>query len=77
MEEYTMNVNFDYDLCTNCGICVRSCPIDVIRVHSETKKVTAIYDQDCMLCKMCEYDCPQNCIFIAPNKQITHILSWG
>ncbi len=72
-----LTVNIDYDLCTNCGICVRSCPVDVIRVDPATKVVTATFDQDCMLCKLCVYDCPENCIHIDPGKQIGHILSWG
>jgi len=73
----SMNVNIDYDLCTNCGICVRSCPVDVIRIEPKTKMVASVYDQDCMLCKLCEYDCPEECIVIEPSKQVTHILSWG
>ena len=77
MKNYPLNVNIDYDLCTNCGICIRSCPVDVIRVDRQTKLVTSIYDQDCMLCKLCVYDCPEDCIVIAPDKQVAHILSWG
>ena len=77
MKTIPLNVNIDYDLCTNCGICVRSCPVDVIRIPKDTKIVASVYDNDCMLCKLCEYDCPENCIHIAPGKQITHILSWG
>lgn len=77
LDQIALNVNIDYDLCTNCGICVRSCPVDVIRIDPETKMVASVFDQDCMLCKLCEYDCPEDCIEIAPGKQVAHILSWG
>ncbi|MFK7804707.1 MAG: ferredoxin family protein [Anaerolineae bacterium] len=77
MKSLPLNVNIDYDLCTNCGICVRSCPVDVIRIEPESKIVASVYDHDCMLCKLCEHDCPEDCIIIDPSKQVAHIMSWG
>ena len=70
-------VHIDYTKCTNCGICVRSCPVDVLRISPVTQWLEATYWEDCMLCKLCEVDCPYDAIHISPDKPLHHILSWG
>jgi NADPH-dependent glutamate synthase beta subunit-like oxidoreductase/NAD-dependent dihydropyrimidine dehydrogenase PreA subunit len=35
------------------------------------------YSDDCMLCIYCERDCPQQAIYVSPEKKITPLLAWG
>jgi len=67
----------DLELCNGCGICVNSCPMDVIRMDEEGKKAIIKYPEDCMLCGLCEEDCSENAISISPGKTSPLILSWG
>ena len=71
------NVHIDYRKCTNCAICIRSCPVDVLRINPHTRWLEATFWQDCMLCKLCEVDCPEDAIHITPDKILRHSLSWG
>lgn len=51
----------------DCGICVESCPTDVIRLDPGTRKTYIAYGQDCCVCFLCEMDCPVNAIYVAPS----------
>ena len=66
----------DPELCTGCGECVDSCPMDVIRMDKENQKAVIKYPEDCMLCLFCELDCPENAIYVSPEKQGVP-MSWG
>lgn len=46
----------DYDKCTHCGLCYRSCKFDAI-----TKDIV-IKSNSCEGCKVCEYVCPVDAI---------------
>ena len=67
----------DPELCNGCGICVNSCPMDVIRMDKESKKAVIRYPEDCMLCEFCSSDCPVDAITITPVKESPLIVSWG
>ena len=67
----------DHDLCTGCGICVNSCPMDVIRMDEEENKAIIKYQEDCMLCEFCVLDCPVDAIYVSPEKHSPLIVSWG
>jgi ferredoxin-type protein NapH len=45
--------------CTKCGICLRSCPVQVKEVYEEKKK-TRIDPHDCTLCYRCVEMCPEH-----------------
>ncbi len=67
----------DHELCNGCGICVNSCPMDVIRMDEESKKAVIQYPEECMLCEFCSTYCPTNAIYLTPRKESPLIISWG
>jgi NAD-dependent dihydropyrimidine dehydrogenase PreA subunit len=58
----------DIELCNGCRICVDSCPMDVIRFDEETEKASIRYREDCIACYNCENDCPNNAIYVSPQR---------
>jgi NAD-dependent dihydropyrimidine dehydrogenase PreA subunit len=66
----------DSVLCNGCGICVTSCPVDVIRMDEEGKKAIIKYPEDCMCCNHCELDCPVNAIYVSPAKFAPIMVAW-
>lgn len=66
----------DSNLCNGCGICVDSCPMDVIRMDEEGKKAIIKYSEDCMCCAYCELDCPAGAIYVSPEKYAPLMVSW-
>jgi NAD-dependent dihydropyrimidine dehydrogenase PreA subunit len=72
-----MVATIDLELCNGCGICVNSCPCDVIRMDKKNKKATIKYPEDCMLCELCANDCPTKAIKVLPVKTQQLLLSWG
>jgi NAD-dependent dihydropyrimidine dehydrogenase PreA subunit len=67
----------DTERCIGCGICVESCPMDVIRMDDSTQKAVIKYPDDCQLCGFCEIDCPENAIYVSPEKKVPYLTSWG
>lgn len=67
----------DHELCKGCGICVDSCCMDVIRIDEESQKAIIKYPDDCMCCFYCELDCPENAIYVSPEKFMPLIVGWG
>ncbi len=57
----------DEELCNGCGLCLDSCPMDVIRLNEVTEKAFIAYGGDCATCYMCEMDCPTHAIYVSPE----------
>lgn len=56
----------DEDLCNGCGVCIESCPMDVIRLDERKEKAHIKYLGDCTVCFLCEMDCPMDAIYVSP-----------
>lgn len=67
----------DTDRCTGCGICVESCPMDVLRMDDERRKAIIRYRDDCMFCRWCMIDCPTEAISADYEEEPHLITSWG
>lgn len=64
----------DYEVCSDCGECYDTCPLDVYdRVGS---KYYIAHREDCMACFLCEIDCPQDCIYIGPERSRPVVLPY-
>jgi NAD-dependent dihydropyrimidine dehydrogenase PreA subunit len=57
----------DEKLCNGCGVCLDSCPMDVIRLNEVTEKAFIAFGGDCHTCYMCEMDCPTDAIYVSPE----------
>jgi len=52
------------ELCTGCGICEDSCPLDVIYMNEEGSRPIIKYPEECWHCGSCRQDCPEEAITI-------------
>lgn len=52
------------ELCTGCGICEDSCPLDVIYMNEEESRPIIKYPEECWHCGSCRQDCPEEAITI-------------
>ncbi|MDH5447658.1 MAG: ferredoxin family protein [Candidatus Bathyarchaeota archaeon] len=64
-----MKVYIDYNRCKGDGLCVDLCPVDVfeIKIISQQPRKTktiVINDEICILCRICEINCPNQAIKI-------------
>jgi NAD-dependent dihydropyrimidine dehydrogenase PreA subunit len=68
----------DSMLCNGCGVCVSSCPADVLRIDTVSKKAVIRYPQECVTCCWCYVECPQDAILISPVVSTSPLFtSWG
>ncbi len=61
-------LTIDFDACVGCGMCLKHCPLDALRIVD--KKVTIDRDA-CGICAACVDVCPQKCIIIAEMEMPT------
>jgi NAD-dependent dihydropyrimidine dehydrogenase PreA subunit len=65
-------------LCNGCGICVKSCPADVIKMDKNDKKAVIRYPEDCVVCCWCFVECPEAAVFISVVVKTSPLFtSWG
>ena len=68
----------DTDLCTSCGLCVKSCPADVLRMNMETKKAVVAYQEECVVCGWCVAVCRFDAVKLSTETlTIPLFTSWG
>lgn len=53
-----MAVTINGELCTACGVCADTCPVEAIKIEA-----TAVVNEDeCIECGACVSDCPSEAI---------------
>ena len=62
-----MELIFNTDWCTGCGICVAFCPKKVLEIKNG-KSVLA-KEEECIKCGICELRCPDYAIFVREVEQ--------
>lgn len=50
----------DQNMCTGCGLCVNTCPVNAIKIESKLNSQNALIDSEkCIKCNRCHSSCPQ------------------
>ena len=57
----------DYENCCDCTLCFEVCPMDVFRLLNNRMAYIA-YQSDCMCCYLCELTCPEDAVFVNPQR---------
>jgi 2-oxoglutarate ferredoxin oxidoreductase subunit delta len=58
----------DRDWCKGCGICAAFCPKKVLEIDAQGKAV-AVRPEDCIVCHLCEYRCPDLALEVHEAKE--------
>ncbi len=59
-------LEIDINACVFCGLCVRKCPADALKVSRDPKSWT-LDPYRCIVCGYCVEGCPKKCLSM--NKQ--------
>lgn len=57
----------DKEWCKGCGICVALCPKKVLELD-EHEKAEAVRPEDCIVCRLCEFRCPDLAVEVHSGK---------
>lgn len=57
IQSLSQDVTRDEDKCTDCGVCVASCPTEALVVDPKTRKVI-FNNEKCIACEICLKICP-------------------
>jgi NAD-dependent dihydropyrimidine dehydrogenase PreA subunit len=72
------NMRIASELCNGCGLCVNSCPADVLRMDKDSKKAVVRYPEECVVCCWCYVECPEEAVFISAEVKMSPLFtSWG
>jgi NAD-dependent dihydropyrimidine dehydrogenase PreA subunit len=55
--------------CTQCNLCVRTCPAKVFDAVPGAAPVIA-RQKDCLTCYVCELHCPVDALYVAPDADL-------
>ncbi|MHA1297828.1 MAG: 4Fe-4S dicluster domain-containing protein [Candidatus Helarchaeota archaeon] len=57
-----VKIEINFNSCTGCGTCVDTCPVGVYQIDETIGKTKIIAIKECLDCKACEVQCPEECI---------------
>ncbi|MEK1897658.1 MAG: 4Fe-4S binding protein [Rhizobium sp.] len=64
----------DTDTCTDCNLCVRVCPTNVLEAMPEGPP-RILRQESCQTCFMCEAYCPVGALYVAPDAEVVDLLT--
>lgn len=56
--------------CIKCGICARSCPLDIITIHKDKSEPVEIDWYYCKGCGICAHECPKGCLTMTLERGV-------
>jgi len=59
-------MSWNEDLCTFCGICVRTCPLDAISIKG---KILLVDEKNCWRCGRCVRVCPEGALIVPTSMK--------
>lgn len=60
----------DHKICTGCGTCEDSCPLDVLYMMDSSDEPVVKYPEECWHCGSCRQECPEGAISIVFPLQV-------
>ena len=64
-------VEFDYDKCSGCSICMEACPADTILFEDKKPRLKPRERNECMACGDCVAICPEGAIRLSKGYHFT------
>ena len=66
-------VTIDIEVCKGCGICVASCPADVLKLSNERNErgynvAVVVSPEDCIGCTLCQDNCPDLAVYVKKEE---------
>ncbi len=65
-------VEWDYDKCTGCSLCVQACPADSIVLKDKRPVLKPAGENECIACGDCAAICPEGAIRVSKGYYYTH-----
>ncbi|MCS7220988.1 MAG: ferredoxin family protein [Anaerolineae bacterium] len=69
--------NIDPQRCIGCKLCVKVCPLDILRMKPDgagRSKAVIVYREECQSCFLCEIYCPTDAIYVGPERSPLHAM---
>jgi ferredoxin len=64
-------VEFDYEKCTGCSVCVQACPADAILFEEKKPRLKPREANECMACGDCVAICPEGAVRLKKGYNFT------